>query len=86
VLLHFVNTETIALCFQKNGKVSFATIKLKIYGMSHESGAIRDLGYLTKKEKCKERKVVANHVFPVSSVGIFYPGRFLAALHSLHYQ
>jgi hypothetical protein len=26
-------------------------------------------------EKYKEGKVIADHVFPISSVGIFYPGR-----------
>jgi hypothetical protein len=33
-----------------------------------------------------EGKVVANHVFPVSSVGIFYLGSAVLALHSLHHQ
>jgi hypothetical protein len=32
----------------------------------------RELGYLTKYGKCKEGKVVANHVFPISSVWILY--------------
>jgi hypothetical protein len=35
------------------------------------------------KEKCKEGKVVANHVFPISSVGIlFTEDGALTALHS----
>jgi hypothetical protein len=35
-------------------------------------------------EKCKEGKVVANHVFPISSVRILYLGRAVTALHSWH--
>jgi hypothetical protein len=33
-------------------------------------------------EKCKEGKVVANHVFPISSVRILYLGSAVTALHS----
>jgi hypothetical protein len=39
--------------------------------MSHNSRAIRELGYLENKEKCKEGKVVPNHVFLISSVRNF---------------
>jgi hypothetical protein len=35
-------------------------------------------------EKCKEGKVVANHVFPISSFRILYLGRAVTALHSWH--
>jgi hypothetical protein len=35
-------------------------------------------------EKCKEGKVVANHVFPISSVRILYLGGAVTALHSWH--
>jgi hypothetical protein len=42
-----------------------------LYRVSAESPAIGELGYL---EKCKEGNIVANHVFPISSVGIFHPG------------
>jgi hypothetical protein len=34
-------------------------------------------------EKCKERKVVENHLFLISSVRILYLGRAVTALHSL---
>jgi hypothetical protein len=37
-------------------------------------------------EEYKEGKVVASHVFPSSSVGIFYLERAVTVLHSLHYQ
>jgi hypothetical protein len=37
-------------------------------------------------EKYKEGKVVENHVFPISNVGIFSLGRAVMALHSLHHQ
>jgi hypothetical protein len=36
-----------------------------VYSMSHKFGAIGELGYM---EKYKEGKVVANYVFPISSV------------------
>jgi hypothetical protein len=35
-------------------------------------------------EKCKEGKVVANHVFPISSVRLLFLGRAVTALHSWH--
>jgi hypothetical protein len=35
-------------------------------------------------EKCKEGKVVTNHVFPISSVRILYLGRAVTALHAWH--
>jgi hypothetical protein len=41
--------------------------------MSHKSGAIGELCYFAKRGKCKERNV-ANHAFPISSVGTFYLG------------
>jgi hypothetical protein len=41
---------------------------------------------LQNTEKYKEGKVVANYVFPISSVEIFYLGLAVAALHSLQYQ
>jgi hypothetical protein len=51
------------------------------YGMS-QSTNIGELGYVAKYgKKCKEGKVVVNHVIPISSIGIFYSGRVL-----LHYQ
>jgi hypothetical protein len=37
-------------------------------------------------DKYKEGEVVANHVFPISSVRIFFLERALTALHSMHYQ
>jgi hypothetical protein len=36
--------------------------------------------------KCKEGKVAANDVFPISSVGDFHLGRAFTALHSSQYQ
>jgi hypothetical protein len=39
------------------------------YKVSHKSAAT-ELYYLENMEKCKERKVVASHLFPISSVGI----------------
>jgi hypothetical protein len=41
--------------------------------MSHKSRAIEETYYLIKYgNKYKEGKVVANHVFSTSEVGIFY--------------
>jgi hypothetical protein len=37
-----------------------------------------------KMEKCKGGKVVANHAFPVSNVGIIFPGRAVTSIYSLH--
>jgi hypothetical protein len=54
--------------------------------MSHKYKAIGELNYLEKHGKYKEGKVVANHVFPISNVGIVYLGRAVTALHTLHYQ
>jgi hypothetical protein len=50
------------------------------------SGQHENSGIWQDMEKCKEGKVVANHVFSISSVGISYLGRAVTALHSLHYQ
>jgi hypothetical protein len=37
-------------------------------------------------EKYNEGKFVSDFLFPISSVGIFYLGRAVTALHSLYYQ
>jgi hypothetical protein len=42
--------------------------------VSHKSRVTGELGNLAKYRKCKEEKVAVNHVFPISSVGIFYLG------------
>jgi hypothetical protein len=52
--------------------------------MCRKFQAIGKLGYLAKYEKIVEGKVVANYVFLISSVGIFYVGRAVMASHSLH--
>jgi hypothetical protein len=46
-------------------------ITMTLYRVSHKSPAIGELGYLAKYGKCKEGKIVENHVFPISSSGIF---------------
>jgi hypothetical protein len=53
--------------------------------MSHKPGAVGELGYLAKYRKCKEGNVVADHVFTISSGGIFYLGQAITVLHSSHY-
>jgi hypothetical protein len=51
-----------------------------IYRIFHKSGAIGELGYLGKYGKMKEGNVVANHVFPISSVRILHLGQAVMAL------
>jgi hypothetical protein len=43
--------------------------------VSHKLEVIGQVGYLAKYGKCKEWKVVQNHVFTVSGVEFFYLGR-----------
>jgi hypothetical protein len=61
-------------------------VLLYIYRMSHNPGPLENSVIWQNMEKRKEGKVVENHVFPISSVGIFYLGRAVTALRSLHYQ
>jgi hypothetical protein len=49
-------------------------INVVLYRISHKSTTVREY-----TEKCKEEKVIANSVLPVSSVGMFHLGR--AATH-----
>jgi hypothetical protein len=57
-----------------------------IYGGPITPGPYENSVIRQNRKDEKDGKVVANHVFTISSVENLYPGRTVTVLHSLHYH